>query len=264
MHLYGSKAEPEAAFGEEVGVFYDTVSRMLPGADALNRVLIGLWNPETLAHQWTLPDGFDVHIKVMGQEVTPFQFLGNTYEAVRNVNAPSPKEVSLAANIIHSLDGMVVREMVARCMYSPQRVFAVNDALRSANQGTSTHRRKDLDLLRLIELEQESGFMSARFLDLVDYYNVGLLSPAQQLLLKGLIDSLPEEPFELLTIHDCFRCHPNFGNDIRQQYVNILAELSSSTFLECVARQLGSPVSYNRAPDTVFTAKVRNAEYALC
>ncbi len=245
-------------------MFYDTVSRMLPGADALNRVLISLWNPETLAHQWTMPDGFDVYIKVMGQEVTPFKFLGNTYEAVRNVNTPSPREVSLAANVIHSLDGMVVREMTARCMYKRAQIHSVSEALCSVNQGASTHRCKDLDLLRLIEMEEQSDFMSARFIDLVDHSNVGLLSPKQQQRLEDLIRTLPEEPFELLTIHDCFRCHPNFGNDIRRQYVNILAELSSSSFLECVARQLGSPVSCSRTPDPAFTVKVLNAEYALC
>ncbi len=35
-----------------------------------------------------------------------------------------------------------------------------------------------------------------------------------------------------------FRCHPNYGNDLRLQYNTIMADINDSTILEYIASQL--------------------------
>lgn len=104
-HMYGSKAEPRAAFGEdtpELKAFYQTVQELLPGADQLNYDLLSLWQPTALSHDWTLPDGFDVRIKVMINEEHTVEFLGNQYTVIQRVNGTKESGLSIAANIVHS------------------------------------------------------------------------------------------------------------------------------------------------------------------
>lgn len=266
-HLYGSKAVPREVFGEgeDLATFYGVLDELLPGANAVNHALLKLWNPEALVHAWTLPDGFDVNIKVMGQQETGFRFFGEAMTAVRKVNMAQPDGLSLGANIVHSIDGMVVREMVRRCGL-PQEVYdraatAVNSA---PVMPPLTHRKQDLDLLRLLELYNESGFMSARILEVIDEYNIGLLGQSHKHALSMLWDSLPTEQFDLLTIHDCFRCHPNHVNAMRQQYNNILSEIAGSEMLRHIAYQLTGQRREINKIDPTMVEEVRNAEYALC
>lgn len=264
-HLYGSKVIPREVFGEGVDLqtFYAVVNDLLPGANALNHALLSLWNPEALEHAWTLPDGFDVRIKVMADETIPFQFLGNAMQVTRKINAPKDSGLSIGANVIHSLDGMVVREMVRRCSYNSNTILRVTAAVNAAKQGTSTHRKKDLDLLRQIDLVDDSGFMAVRILELVDIYNVGHLSHTQQQAIVGLMSSLPDFPFDLITIHDCFRCHPNYANDLREQYRIILADISNSKILSHIVSQLaGKEVPVHRI-DPSMAYRVLHAEYAI-
>ena len=265
-HLYGSKAVPKEVFGEgsDLGVFYETLNQMLPGANELNHALLSLWNPEALAHEWTLPDGFDVRIKVMSEVTTPFQFLGHTMEVKRKINAPKESSLSLGANIIHSLDGMVVREMVRRCSYNWDQINDVRTCLMHTGL-VRTDRKKDLELLRLLDLWNFSGFLSARIIEVIDLENVGHLSTkAERQAVESLIRSLSNKPFDLLTIHDCFRCHPNYGNDLRQQYINIMAEIADSNMLSMIAEQItGMPMPVTKFSSTM-AQQVRNAEYILC
>ena len=265
-HLFGSKAVPKEVFGEgsDLGVFYETLNQMLPGANELNHALLSLWNPKTLAHEWTLPDGFDVRVKVMSEVTTPFQFLGQTMEVKHKINAPQESSLSLAANIIHSLDGMVVREMVRRCSYDRGQLNEVTTHLQR-NGGTRTDRKKDLELLRLLDLWDFSGFLSARIIEVIDFDNVGHLDTStKRQAVEELIQSLPKMPFDLLTIHDCFRCHPNYGNDLRQQYINIMAEIAGSDMLSMIAEQItGKPMPVTKFSPNM-AQQVRNAEYMLC
>lgn len=265
-HLYGSKTVPKEVFGEgsDLDVFYETLNQMLPGANELNHALLSLWNPEALAHEWTLPDGFDVRVKVISEVTTPFQFLGHTMEVKRKINAPKESSLSLGANIIHSLDGMVVREMVRRCSYDRGQLNEVMAYLQRSG-GTRTDRKKDLELLRLLDLWTASGFLSARIIEVIDFDNVGHLDTStKRQAIEELIQSLPKMPFDLITIHDCFRCHPNYGNDLRQQYINIMAEIAGSDMLSMIAEQItGKPMPVTKFSPTM-AQQVRNAEYMLC
>lgn len=263
--LYGSKAVPREVFGEdtpELRCFYETAWELMPGAMQLNEDLLGLWSPDTLAHSWVMPDGFDVVIKVEGEEVHQVSFLGALHEVKVKVNKPMESGLSLSANVVHSVDGMVVREMLRRCSRSVEHESLRYIQIRHAT-GTSTARAKDLALLRILELYDQSWFMPAVVLEYLDELNVGHLSHTQRLNVSRLIQTLPTTPFQLVAIHDCFKFPAMYGNIVRRQYLNILAELADSNILSMVASQIANrPIHVNKKNPTL-SALINQAEYAL-
>lgn len=201
--LYGSKAVPKKVFGdgtEALAAFYQAVDEIVPGANTLNHDLLSLWDPEAYTNEWTMPDGFDVVIKVMDNVEKTVIFGGKVYPIIEKVNQPVEKGLSLGANICHSTDGMIVREMGRRCSYNEEKIQKAYMALHSVG-GTITYREKDLALLRTLELFNQTGFMSAVIFEYLDQHNSGLLTDEQHDVAVNLIQSIPKKSFDLLAVH---------------------------------------------------------------
>ena len=81
--------------------------------------------------------------------------------------------------------------------------------------------------------------------------------------IQELIDSLPVKPFKVIAVHDCFRCLPNYANDLREQYNRQLMLIGKSTLLQSVVSQiLGRTVTIGKLdPDLWKEMMVSN--YAL-
>lgn len=268
-HLYGSRAVPKEVFGEgspALAAFYESVDVLMPGANTLNQELLALWNPGALTHEWVLPDGFEVCIKVMDREVHTVNFLDKEFKVVRKVNRPTKEGLSLGANIVHSIDGMVVREVSRRCNYDTAQVMYVDRILRSQQQasGASVVREKDISLLRLLSAYEASGFMSAVIFEHIDEANMGHVNAAARSAILTLIDGMPERPFAVICVHDCFKFHANYGNDVRQQYINILAELADSDVLNTIVECLTGQTSTVTKVSAVLSNDIRQSDYAIC
>lgn len=265
-HLYGSKAEPKKCFGEdtpELHAFYQAVDELLPGADQLNRDLIGLWNPEALAHSWTLPDGFEVVVKVMATVEHQVQFLDRPFSIPEKVNVPQDVGLSMGANIIHSIDGLVVREINRRCNYTLSKIERVMEILDRKGE-TSVSREKDIQLLRLIELTEDTGFVSAAILEYIDFNNRGHIEDWLHGRIVDLVNSMPEVAFPVVCIHDCFKFHPNHGNDIRIQYKQILSELAGSDVLSFIASEIAGRMIHVNKLSQNMPQLILDSEYAIC
>jgi hypothetical protein len=259
--LYSSRRIPREVFGEgeQLEVFYATMKEMAPGAWALNEALQALWQPYATSHDWTLPDNFHVHVKVEGHEDHYVQFLNAPIPIRLKVEKGTKTGQSISPNIIHSTDGMVVREMTRRCSYDSARL----EALRTASltqDGTRTDRPQDRLLATLLSHHRASGFLSARTLDLIDGENIGLVD---RKVLASLIDSLPRKPFPIISIHDCFRCHPNNGNDLRATYNRILSEIAASDLLSFIASQV-TGTHRPAAKLGTISQDILVSDYALC
>lgn len=261
--LYGSKAMPRKVFGEGrlLDIFYETMADLAPAAWELNEHFLEIWDAEALINSWVLPDNFHVHVKVMSQVEEQVHFMEEPVSTYRNVNMPMEEGRSLGANTIHSIDGMIVREMGRRCMYDKKRVQAVKDMIH--NHFVLSGTKEDNKMVaKLWKHYQDSGFLSARILDHINSNNLMLeMIPA----LSALIHSLPVKPFEVISIHDCFRCLPNYGNDLRWQYTNLLSLIAGTNgkFLSYLLTQITGKEVVIENLDETMAFEVIEANYAL-
>lgn len=115
--FYGSTAQPKEVFGEgdKLVAFYQALKQRLGGAYELMGVLQNYWNPHAEFHQWTLPDGHVARVPVVNTvekylEIDEYDHMRFAYRA--QVIGAKDRSRSLAANIVHSIDGWIVRQMV--------------------------------------------------------------------------------------------------------------------------------------------------------
>lgn len=234
--LYGSTAVPKRVFGEGnlLDVFYFVMENIAPAAWELNQAFLAIWDPEALSNDWVLPDNFHVHIKVMDQVKERVHFLNQPFDVFYKVNQPMSDGRSLGANTIHSIDGMIVREITRRCDYDPKQLHAVIDAFENPKEINLQHEKADM-CRTLWKHYEESGYLSARILDYLVPETSGLVSKD---VIYELISTFPEKPFKVVSIHDCFRVHPNYGNDLRKQYNLQLAMIAKSNLLSYLISQI--------------------------
>jgi len=265
--LYGSKAVPKEVFGEGLllKVFEDTMKKLAPAAWELNEAFIYMWDPEATINSWVLPDNFHVHVKVMSTLTDTVHFMNKNYETYRQVNEPTQEGRSLGANTVHSIDGMIVREMARRCNYNSEQVMNLQLYMDFLDQGgiveTPFDDDENAEMVRILWGHyEESGYLSARIIDHLNVHNLHLVNRA---VVRELLDSLPAKPFQVLTVHDCFRCLPNYGNDLRQQYTLQLQLIAKSNLLQFLLSQiLKKTITVGKLDETMWR-DVGNAEYAL-
>lgn len=261
--LYGSTEQPKRVFGEgeKLDAFYATMEEDLPGVWELNQALLELWNPNALSHDWVLPDNFHVKTKVMAQKIETVLFLDEKHDVISYENRPQARGLSISANVVHSLDGMVVREMGRRCTYDQDRIAALYDLLVRPTTLRANERSPHHQLVKTLwSRYAESGFLSARILEVLDEDNMHLVDKTA---IIDLIMTLPHKSFPVLSVHDRFVVHPNRANDLRKQYNQILADLARSNVLQDIVLQLtGNPrTKVNKIAD--FADKILEANYSL-
>tara|TARA_B110001469_G_scaffold35338_1_gene35492 strand:- start:1933 stop:3141 length:1209 start_codon:yes stop_codon:yes gene_type:complete len=261
-HFYGSTGKPKEIFGEEtieLAKFYEAQAEVAPGAVTTMEMLLGAWQPFGLSHDWALPDGFEAKCKVMVpvdvkievDELNHSTFTHRFYE-----NEGTESGLSIAANIVHSIDGMIVREMNRRCNYD-------KDVLQEAQQ---------LIRRELAKRGPVSAFPdTSTFISLVEADNlvtnktpVVSYSDSDLLRLDYLISvSLLNKPFPLVCVHDEFKAHANNMNHVRQHYIEIFAELGNSNLLADILTQVHqSPITVDKIMPTISTL-IRRSNYAL-
>lgn len=259
--LYGSTATPKAVFGEDIDVFYETMERMAPGAWDLNLGIQELWDQiDGTTYDWVMPDNFYACIETSDKIVVPFNFLDEEYSVIQTINERPRFHKGLGPNLIHSIDGMIVREMYRRCMYDTKTINRVKDLLDDPN---AIHGRtgKSAEMVSTLwDHYLESGFLSVRILDYLYDDTMGIVLPAR---IKELIESLPQTRFDLVTVHDCFRCHPNYGNDLRRQYNTVLADINDSVLLPFIASQVANQPVQAKKVGVIPRQVILNGNYTL-
>jgi len=262
--FYTSTRIPKKVFGEGelLRLFWDTLAEKAPGAWEITQTMLALWNPTWLEYGWILPDNFHARMKVKGKMTETVHFLNAPYEVEYKVQMPIEGGRALGANLVHSIDGMMCREMGRRCMYDPQKVEQIMFWL--TDQNTFLDRCKggedDKMVMLLWSHYLESGFLSARILDHLKPSNMGHVSLTPILM---LVQSLPKKPFEILMVHDCFRVLPAYGNDLRRQYNNLLAEIAESELLSFMVSQIMMKRVHLNKIDPTLSDDIRQTNYAL-
>ena len=117
--FYNSEANPKATFSPlQLLAFHESLDDTLPGAIDVMKAINEFWDFTADVHMWTLPDGHVAKVPVTEMsdiriEVDELNHRTFTYRY--NKQQPSENFRSLVANIVHSVDGYVAREMVRRC-----------------------------------------------------------------------------------------------------------------------------------------------------
>ena len=195
--FYGSMAVPKQIFGEGDGLtaFFGALKAQLPGPFELMQLFQSFWDPTATKYTWAMPDGHVVHIPVSVKEERGLEIDGAgeggknlRFQYRAEVIAPRPKGLSLAANIVHSVDGWMARQMVIRA--------------------------KDMG-------------------------------------------------FYLAPIHDCFYAHPNYMNQVRQLYRDVLSEVADMNLVSAILSQIaGRTVAYT-PNGASLRLEIQKSEYAL-
>jgi len=129
--FYNSKANPKEMFNEkQLEAFYATLDGLMPGAMDIMEDINECWQYNSDVHQWTLPDGHIAKVNVTEMvdvriEVDELDHRTFTYRY--NKQQPSENYRSLVANIVHSVDGYIAREMVRRNHYEGIELVHIHD-----------------------------------------------------------------------------------------------------------------------------------------
>jgi hypothetical protein len=115
-HYYNSLATPKEVFNpEELAAFYESINGMLPGAEFCMKELNKCWNPKAKYHSWVLPDGHTAFVRTMTSKERAYTYKDTEIHYQYYINEGNQTDFrSLVPNIIHSIDGYIVRQMILR------------------------------------------------------------------------------------------------------------------------------------------------------
>lgn len=270
---YGSQAVPREIFGEGelYSKFLETMEEELPYVWEANKVFLEVWNDKVDSYHWILPDNFHANVKVTGKVKEIVNWLNEPIEITKEVQRPQKEGRSIGANLVHSIDGYIVREIARRSMYEPKKLSKVWSIVlhyyNRKNEAETLFDESNEDtqmLITLWNLYEQTGMLSARIIDYIYptsvYY---ILKNNGYAAITNLLRTFSTEPFEVIFIHDCFRCLPNHGNQIRRLYIQLLYEISKSNLLEYCLRQItNNPnLTLNKLDD--ISNEILKSEYAL-
>jgi hypothetical protein len=277
--LYGSKKEPKNEFGEdtpELNSFYKSLFKMAPGACKLLEDLLASWQPYAKEHVYFLPDGFESVVKVMAQmehRIEVDELNGASFSYTYYVNQGAKSGVKNAANVIHSIDGYLLRSLIRRCSYDSTRVREVSSLIQVVLMDSNADPKGALDWLKsdnpaahtCLQNWEQSGIADPVILQHMDSDTIKALPSGYLRQLNYILTTMLDyKPFEIVTVHDDFRAHPNNLNQLRKHYRNILADLADSRILEGILGQLhGVTGTYDKLTPNLGDT-IRRSNYAIC
>jgi hypothetical protein len=264
---YGSKAKPKMAFGEETDelkAFYRAQAQVCPGAAYLMPIMANSWNPFAKEHTWALPDGFIARVKVTSVkeskiEVDELDHASFMYQYTRIEG--TEKGVANIANPIQSIDGYIVRELCRRCDHDKIQFRRVLSLLK---QRARQIRLNGVELDSIQKIWNAQNVMSLVDLEDLIWDDISRFDFNYTDQLIVLVKRCLSRPsFPVITVHDEFKCHPNYMNYVRMTYVEIMVEISDGTLIDDILSKLfGEPVKIKKMADSI-SDEILDSEYAL-
>lgn len=256
-HFYGSTEQPKKIFGEEtpeLACFYDSLKDVALGATIAMEHLLGAWQPYADEHTWSLPDGFIAVCPVtetQDKRIEVDELDHATFTHRFEVKAGQETGLSIAANVVHSIDGMLVREMNRRCNYNPVELKRVKHMIENywAKNGKTTPSNEFVSLRMATLLHDHEIIMSDYEENLVELHSL-------------ICKSLEHKPFPVKCVHDEFKCHANYVNFMRKHYVIMFQQLAHSDLLSDILSEIhGAPYHVTKLGNVVVD--MGDANYAL-
>ena len=164
--FYGSEAVPKRVFGEGEALlgFYKAMESKLRGPYELMKLFQSYWNSTYKHFTWTMPDKHTVHIPVMVNEESEIEVdegdhLRFPYRYA--VNQAQDKGLSLAANIVHSVDAWICRKMVLKAASQGFWLAPIHDCFYASPNYMNKVRKNYIDILvELSKMNMVSNILS--------------------------------------------------------------------------------------------------------
>ena len=251
--MYGSDMQPKITFGEgdDLELFFMAAKHVAPEAFDLRSILLGLADPTRLDYTYTMPDRGVVHKRVWVKKDYRIQepLLGSSFTFRTKVNEGKEDDKALAADVTHSIDSYVVREINRRCNFNKEQLWQALAIINTLGDIEVTDRSK---MMSLVEVEYLT-------VDTIGDYTLNQLAQ-----LKEQIEtSLKYGSFECVFIHDEFKCHANYMNILRKHYNIILWEMYHSNLLADIVKQIsGLDLQVNEF-DQQIADEILDANYPI-
>ncbi len=117
-HYYNSIKVPKSKLGTHYKDFIKQLADSFPGAEDIKEILNNCWNSNKNSYEWTMPDEHVCKIKVIVEHNTVVKLTGNKkefeYKYKYYENECSDNGTEILANIIHSIDAYIAREMIRK------------------------------------------------------------------------------------------------------------------------------------------------------
>jgi hypothetical protein len=260
--FYGSIAEPKMIFGEgeDLDAYYEMLARELTGAYGLLRDIQSCWQSGEPYHRWEMFDGHTVYIPVTQEVDSKIEIDtldGMSFTHRHKIIQGTDTGISLAANLTHSVDAYVVREMGRRASYNLFRVEQLAKIFSKVMGKVDLDAPCPMDITRVISTDRIYNLMSK---ESYNEYTEGELHHINY----RLHSMLRYNPYKVLPIHDSFAQHPNFCNATRHNYASILTEIACTDSFQYLVRQITGDYSLIYTKDDGELYKfIQNSNYAL-
>lgn len=259
--LYGSQAVPKCIFGEELlPYFYQAMNETCTGAMDLLSWLLASWQAVDV-QSWVMPDLHTVYIPTMVSKKHRINITELGYSPVAKMyhNEATERGIANAANAVHSVDALVLRELVRRCSYSKP---VLKQYLRAHYNSPATVTEADNDINTRF---RSSQFASVAFVEMIDYRNITQISNELRERLASICEYLLNYPsFTVTTVHDSFSCSPVHAQRMREQYNEVLVELYESDILSDLLSQIYQDDITVNTGEKTLSETIRNSNYGIC
>ena len=272
---YGSTLVPKEVFGEgdKLDTFYQACNVIAPEAFKLMSALLDTWQADALSHAWVMPDNFHVNIKVMQSKETRVEvdeLDHTTFTTHIKINQGSKKGLANVANVIHSIDGYLLRSVIRRASFDTVKVHKAIEMitaeleLRKVGNGHTMTELTD-ELQNMLNIYQYSNMLDVSLIDYLEPCQIGHVSTEHLIKLVATLNKMMKlGSSPVLTVHDAFRAHPNHCNAVRYHYKEIMSELAESNILQFIVSQIvGQQVHYVKK-STQLANMIRKSNYSIC
>jgi hypothetical protein len=238
-------------FGDDYDKFVVAAQTMLPGPWAMKEAISSCMNYSD-QYNWTMMDGFEVKMIVTTPIECSMDIGGMDMKWIEHRQAPVGTK-GLTANVTHSLDALVLREVLRRTHLNYQW----------NNNSFSELRMKDIELMQSILRWRVSSFLSVEFLEHMDEFN-GALVPME---LREQVDQLTKDScMYVQPIHDCYRVKATDASKLFVVVREVMADLAFAKTAQWILPQIGykGQINDSEGRRTRLKEQVLRSSYLIC
>lgn len=229
---------------------------MLPGPWALKDAIASCMTCKE-QYRWTMMDGYEVVMDVTAPVECSMDIgKGHLISWIEHRKAAVATK-GLTANVTHSLDALVLREVLRRtnCPLSwyPEHQLTPFEELRE----------RDILLMQSIVRYNQTQFLTFELLDHVDQLNQHLVPQA----LKDAIDlRIKCDEMYIQPIHDCYRVRATDADLLFRIVREVMADLAYAKTAQWLLPQIGfqGKVNDNEPRRKALSDQVMRSSYLIC